>query len=114
METMTNKAISKELGRRIEQLRLEQNMTQQYLADAIGISRISYAKLESGEAKIINVIASLRVLGQLSQLESFIPDTTFSPIELLKMKGKKRQRARSSSKSKNMNRKSNQNKELDW
>jgi transcriptional regulator with XRE-family HTH domain len=92
-ESMTDQAIAAELGSRIEQLRLERNLTQQQMADAIGLSRVSYGKLESGEAKFVNVIAALRALGQLELLEGFIPETTFSPMALLKMQGKQRQRA---------------------
>lgn len=92
-ESMTDKAVAAEIGERIEQLRLERNMTQQAVADAIGISRVSYGKLEAGEAKFVNVIAALRALGQLALVESFVPESTFSPMELLKMKGRQRQRA---------------------
>lgn len=90
---MTDKAIAAEMGQRIEQLRLEKNMTQQQLADAIGLSRVSYRKLAAGEAKFVNVIAVLRALDQLELLETFIPSTMFSPMEQLKMQGKRRQRA---------------------
>ena len=90
---MTNKAISLEIGERIEQMRLEQNLTQQQLADEIGLSRPSYRKLEAGSAKFENIIATLRVLGRLDLIENFIPETPFSPLEQLKLQGKKRQRA---------------------
>ena len=90
---MTNKAVAEELGRRIEQLRLERDLTQQAVADEVGLSRLSYRRLEAGEAKLVNVIAVLRVLGQLELLEKAIPDVMFSPMEQLKLQGKKRQRA---------------------
>lgn len=90
---MTDQAIAAELGQRIDQIRLERNMTQQQLADAVGLSRVSYAKLVAGQGKFINVIAVLRALDQLALVEHFIPETVFSPIEQLKMKGKKRLRA---------------------
>lgn len=92
-ESMTNQAVAQELGRRIEQLRLENNLTQQAVADEIGLSRVSYGRLEAGEAKLINVIAALRVFGQLAMLEQAIPDSVFSPMEQLKLQGKQRQRA---------------------
>ncbi len=90
---MTNETVAEELGRRIEQLRLERDLTQQAVADEVGLSRVSYRRLEAGEAKLINVIAVLRVLGQLDLLEQAIPDVMFSPMEQLKLHGKKRQRA---------------------
>ncbi|PCJ41323.1 MAG: hypothetical protein COA99_08970 [Moraxellaceae bacterium] len=92
-ESMTDEMIAAEVCQRIEQLRLERNLTQQQVADEIGISRVSYGKLESGEAKFVNIIAALRALGQLALVEDFIPGAAFSPIELLKMKGRQRQRA---------------------
>ncbi len=92
-ETMTSKAIAQALGQRIEQMRLEQNMTQQQLADEIGLSRVSYRKLVSGAAKFENVISVLRALGKLDLVERFIPEAPYSPMEQLKLQGNKRQRA---------------------
>ena len=90
---MTDQAIAAEIGRRIDQLRLERNMTQQQVASAVGLSRVSYAKLVAGQAKFANVIAVLRVLDQLDLVDNFVPEAVFSPLEQLKMKGKRRQRA---------------------
>jgi transcriptional regulator with XRE-family HTH domain len=92
-DRMTDEAIATEIGRRIEQLRLERNFTQQYMADAAGLSRVSYRKLEAGEVKFVNLIAALRALDQLHTLEQMLPNTVFSPIEQLKLKGKVRKRA---------------------
>jgi len=90
---MTNSAIAAEVGHRIEQMRLEQNLTQQQMADEIGLSRVSYRKLVTGAGKFENIIAVLRVLGRLDLIEALVTETTFSPIEQLKLKGKQRQRA---------------------
>lgn len=87
-------AIAAELGRRLEQLRLEQNITQQTLAAEIGITPKSYRQLIAGGGKLENFIAALRALNALHQLENFIPETPYSPIEQLKLRGKQRQRAR--------------------
>jgi len=92
-DSMTNSAIAQEIGRRIEQLRLEKNITQQELADEIGLSRVSYRKLTKGAAKFENIIAALRVLGRMDSIEQFVPETTFSPMTQLKLKGKQPQRA---------------------
>jgi putative transcriptional regulator len=92
-ESMSDQAVAEELGRRIEQMRLERNLTQQTVADEIGLSRVSYARIESGQAKLLNVIAVLRVFGQLSVLEQAFPQSTFSPMEQLKLQGHQRQRA---------------------
>jgi len=90
---MNNQAIAVEIGHRLAQLRLEKNLTQQQIADEIGMSRMGYANLEKGAGKFENIIAALRALGRLDLVENFIPDVTFSPMQQLKLKGKQRQRA---------------------
>jgi len=92
--SLTDTAIAAELGRRLEQLRLEQNLTQQALATEIGITPKSYRQLVAGGGKLENFIAALRALNALHYVESFIPETPYSPIEQLKLRGKQRQRAR--------------------
>jgi len=92
-EKMSDLAIASEIGRRIEQLRLEQNLTQQQVADEVGLSRVSYRNLVNGGGKFENIIAVLRALGRIDLVEHFIPDTPFSPMEQLKMRGRQRQRA---------------------
>jgi len=91
---LSDKAISAELGRRLEQLRLEQNITQQALAEEIGITPKSYRQLIAGGGKLENFIAALRALNALHYVENLIPETPYSPIEQLKLRGKQRQRAR--------------------
>ena len=90
---MTNQSIAIEVGLRIEQMRLEQNLTQQQVADEVGLSRVSYRKLVAGVGKFENVVAVLRVLGRLDLIEPLVAETIFSPIEQLKLKGKQRRRA---------------------
>lgn len=114
MESMTNRSISAEIGRRIEQIRLEQNLTQQQVADEIGLSRVSYRSLVSNGGKFENIIATLRVLGRLDLIEHFIPDTTFSPMEQLKLQGKKRKRASGEHGNKSEPNNNQNNQDLDW
>mgnify|MGYP006189607775 CR=1 FL=1 len=96
-QSMTNSAIAAELGERLERLRLGQNMTQQMLAEEIGITAKSYRQLVAGGGKLENMIAALRALNALDQLDNFLPNTPASPLEQLKLRGKQRQRARTSS-----------------
>ena len=92
-QSMSNQAIAAEVGHRITQLRLEKNLTQQQMADEIGMSRMGYGKLEKGAGKFENIIATLRALDRLDLVEHFIPEMPFSPMEQLKLKGKQRVRA---------------------
>jgi len=95
-EAMSDQAIAAEIGRRIERIRLERNITQQYLADEVGVTRKTYRQLIQGQGKFINMIAVLRAMGALDLLTNFIPTTDFSPMERLKLEGRRRRRARGS------------------
>ena len=90
---MTDKSIAAELGQRIRSLRLRNNVTQQQLAEATSLSLNSIKSLEAGKAKLSTLIAVLRELGALQELDNFIPEPGISPLQLAKMQGKKRQRA---------------------
>lgn len=91
---MTNIAIAAELGKRLERLRLAKNFTQQEVADEIGITTKSYRQLAAGGGKVENLIAALRVMNALDQLDNFLPEPAPSPLQQLKLKGKERRRAR--------------------
>jgi len=90
---MTDEAIARDIGVRLDQLRLEANLSQQQVADELGITPKTYRNIIQGKAKLENIIGILRVLNQLEQLDNFIPPASFSPLEMLAMQGKKRQRA---------------------
>ena len=104
---MSDEAVALEIGRRIDQLRLSANKSQDLIAEESGISRMTYINLTKGKAKLGTIIAVLRSLQKIELLEAFIPDEPFSPMEMLKMK-KKRERA---SKSKSSNAKKLDNSE---
>lgn len=114
INAMTDKSIAAEIGRRIEQMRLEQNLTQQQVADEIGLSRVSYRKLVTGAGKFENVIAVLRALGRLDLVEQFVPEMVFSPMEQLKLKGKQRLRASGTRLEKTEGSIEKQDQRLDW
>jgi putative transcriptional regulator len=92
--SMSDLAILNELGRRLKQARLEQNITQQQIAEGMGVSRATYIRLEDGNGKLEVLVAALRVLGKLPALDAFLPDEPYSPIAALKSAGHIRQRAR--------------------
>ncbi len=91
--SMTDEAISKEMGNRLKALRLRKNISQQQLALDTTISLNAIRALEAGKAKLTTLIAVLRYLGQLDALDTFIPEVPVSPIQLAKLHSKTRQRA---------------------
>lgn len=93
---MSDKAIIKELGRRVKRKRLEQNLTQQEIADIAGISRPTVSDLERGNPfEILTLIQVLRALDALVEIDLFLPDPGISPLQLARLRGKERQRASS-------------------
>lgn len=92
---MTDSAIAEEFGCRLEQIRLEANKPQKEIACELGISEGTYRKAIMGRARFEVIIGIMRILEQFENLENFLPDLPFSPIEMLKLQGKKRQRAAS-------------------
>lgn len=116
--SLTDEAIAGELGRRLARLRLNANISQDQLADSIGIDRGRIGRLEhSGTGKLSTLIAVLRHLDKLELLEEFLPETDIvSPLEVaesqLKSSKGVRQRARTAPTGK---RKSKESKEdLGW
>lgn len=91
--TLSDKGIEQELGQRLRALRLQRNITQQALADAATLSINTIKALESGRGKLSTVIAVLRELGALEQLDQFIPEAPVSPLQLVKLQGRSRERA---------------------
>ena len=91
--SLSDKNIEDMLGNRFKSLRLLNNRTQQSLADATALSLNTIKALESGRGKLATIIAVLRELGELEQLDQFIPEITISPLQLAKTQGKQRKRA---------------------
>ncbi len=91
--SMTDQGIAGEIGDRVRSLRLRRNLTQQQVSEATALSLNVIKSLESGKAKLTSLIAVLRELGSLDELDSFVPKITVSPLQLARRKGKPRQRA---------------------
>ncbi|MCK9400495.1 MAG: helix-turn-helix domain-containing protein [Bacteroidales bacterium] len=92
---MSDKALAEHIGAFVKHHRLEQNKTQDTLANAAGISRSTLSLLERGETvTLATLIQVLRVLDQLHVMEAFAVENTISPLALAKLQKEKRQRAR--------------------
>ncbi len=91
---LSDERILAEIGHRLQRERLAQNLTQADLADRSGIGLRTLAKAEGGKVTTIaTLIATLRGLGVLNQLDQFLPPPSPSPVQLAKWKGKQRKRA---------------------
>lgn len=91
-------AILERIGKRIHQIRLKQNITQQSLAEAAGISLSTIKKIENGEIRSFeSLLRVLRTLGMLETLQPLVEEEQLSPSEYYKYvqsaKAKSRKRA---------------------
>jgi len=94
-DSMSDKALAEHIGVFINHHRLDQNKTQEVLANAAGISRSTLSLLERGETvTLATLIQTLRALDQLHVMEVFSAKQTISPLALAKIEKEKRQRAR--------------------
>ncbi len=90
----SDSAVLVELGRRIEERRLERNTAQEQLAAEAGVSRSTVQQIEQGSSiTLTNFLRIARALGLLEELDRLLPETLPSPIERLKTGGRRRRRA---------------------
>ena len=85
--------IAEMVGKRLAKVRLRKNITQESVAKATMLSVNTIKAAEAGKVKLVTLIAILRELDVLEQIDQFIPEITISPIELASRKNKQRQRA---------------------
>lgn len=93
--SLSNTEIISEMGSRLKDFRLQKKLTQQQLAERAGVSLFTVAQIERGKSVSVSMlIAVMRVLRLLDNLELLLPRQEVSPIELLKLQGRKPQRIR--------------------
>lgn len=97
INNLSDKAILLQIGRFIKQKRIDQQITQQELADRAAISRSTLSLIERGEnIALLTLIKILRILDALYVFDDFKDKSRVSPILLAKEEHKRPRRARSS------------------
>ena len=70
------------IGNHLKTVRLKQNITQQSLADAAGVSLSSLKKIEKGDINTFDsLLRVLRTLGKLEVLQPLVDEEPLSPSE---------------------------------
>jgi transcriptional regulator with XRE-family HTH domain len=100
--SMSDPAIVKELCGILKQVRLQQNITQEQLAEKAGLSRSAISKMETGKStvELLTLIQVLRALQQLHLLDTWKVTATISPLLIAKFTSKGRLRASGSTSNK--------------
>lgn len=95
-DSMSDLALTQQIGAFVKHHRMEQNKTQSQLALEAGISRSTLSLLERGETvSLATLIQVLRVLDQLKVMDAFDVHEQISPLAMAKLQSRKRRRARS-------------------
>ena len=83
---LSDEAIMGQIGNKVKSTRLKQNITQQSLAEASGVSLSSVKKLEKAEiGSFDTLLRILRTLGLLDILLPLIEEEQLSPNEYFKL-----------------------------
>jgi transcriptional regulator with XRE-family HTH domain len=92
--SMSDPAILQELGTFIRHNRLQQNKTQQEVAESAGVNRSTLVQIEKGKGgTLLSLIQLLRALKLLDHLYPFKVVNQLSPLQLAKLEHTKRLRA---------------------
>jgi transcriptional regulator with XRE-family HTH domain len=92
----TDEAVLRELGQRLERLRLARNISQEELGRLAGVSRATVIRVERGESVQMSTMVKLwRALDLLAEIDAAVPERLESPIAEVERerRGRGRQRA---------------------
>lgn len=95
IESWSDAALLKEIGKFVRNKRVQQRLTQHELAEKAAMSRSTLSLLERGEGiTLLNLIKILRILDVLYVLEGFKAVPQISPMQLAKEAKEEYQRVR--------------------
>jgi transcriptional regulator with XRE-family HTH domain len=93
--SLSNTQVVMEIGNRLKKERINKKLTQKQLAVKAGVSLFTVAQIEKGNSVSVNMlVAVMRVLRLLPNLELLLPDQPVSPVALLKQSRKETKRVR--------------------
>lgn len=83
--SLSNADVIIEIGSRLKKERINKKLTQKQLAGKAGVSLFTVAQIEKGFSVSVNMlVAVMRVLRLLPNLELLLPEQPISPVALLK------------------------------
>lgn len=87
--TMSDVAIAKEVYERLETYRQARGMSQEDLAENLGISRPTYARIQKGTCSLGIFISVLREFSLLEGLNTLLPAPSIRPSEVVMARAKR-------------------------
>lgn len=90
---LTDAAVLRELGSRLERRRIDANLKQADLAEQAGVSKRTVERIEAGQSTDFRLLLRiLRTLKLFDGLDGLVLDLPQSPMTLLKKQGRQRKR----------------------
>lgn len=90
----SSSTIAAALCKRLEEIRLSQNISQADLAKQAGVSRSTLTRIADGKGvSLDSFIRVMKALGLAGHLAALLPDPDVRPVELVRNEGRQRQRA---------------------
>jgi transcriptional regulator with XRE-family HTH domain len=90
----SSKSIAAALCKRLDAIRLSQNVSQAELARQAGVSRRTLTRMADGETiSLDSFIRVMKALGLADHLAALLPDPAVRPVELVANAGRQRRRA---------------------
>lgn len=78
---LSDRALLKEIGQKVKQLRLGANMSQKILAERCGLSEFSISQIENGKnTSVLSLLMILRALKALDMFYRFFEEEPMSPL----------------------------------
>ena len=96
-EELNNAAMVKELGIRFKQYRISYRLTQQEVADMVGLSTVTLSNFENGKLcnlTLAHFLGLMRVLDRLKWVNDLLPEIPISAYELDRINKNKKKRVR--------------------
>lgn len=91
----TDDAVLRELGHRLERLRLARNISQAELGRMAGVSRATVVRVEAGDSVQMSTMIKLwRALDLLAEIDAAVPERLDSPIADVERESRGRERRR--------------------
>jgi transcriptional regulator with XRE-family HTH domain len=95
IDLLTDDAVLRELGQRLERLRLARNLSQEELGRSAGMSRATIIRIERGESVQLSTMVKLwRALDLLDGIDAAVPERLDSPIVDVERERGRRERRR--------------------
>ena len=90
---LTDSAILMQIGQKLKETRIEQNISQKTLADRSGLSSFSISQMENGHnTSLLSLVMVLRALNRLDVFAELFREKPISPVALSEYMKKNPQR----------------------